>query len=240
MLTLCIYPVAVAAFGLKRTHRDLELILIVIILNAIALAIGLFILSGAQGWRIADAISLVGDLSLGSKYLGLGSWEILVFFSQIWSQFLTPAFLIPSILGLLVLVRRRDRLGAVVLSWLVAASIATAVAAPMRYDPLEVGRGQTQIFRALFLTPFQIPSAFGLLFLKTMLSTKLSRKEWSRMVSLAAVLVVAIVFLAILNGTFRALFPLLLDPHNHPNPPWLPQVENTLANRISDRHRYCE
>jgi len=72
----------------------------------------LFVLLRTQGWRVASAFSLVQE-SLGSKYFGLGSWEILVFFSQIRSQFLSPVLLGLSILGVVVLARRRDRL-----SWL--------------------------------------------------------------------------------------------------------------------------
>lgn len=56
------------------------------------------VLLRTQGRRVADAFSLVQE-SLGSKYFGLGSWEILVFFSQIWSQFLNPVTLGLSILG---------------------------------------------------------------------------------------------------------------------------------------------
>jgi hypothetical protein len=89
------------------------------------------------------------------------------------------------------------------------------LAAPMGYDPLEVNRGETQIFRAMFLTPFQIPTAIGLLHLKSALDGRVGRSRGARVV---AGLAIALLFLAILNGAFRALFPLLTDLRNYPNP----------------------
>ena len=138
-----------------------------------------------------------------------------MFFSQIWSQFLNPVLLALSILGVIVLARRRDRLTWIVLAWIMAACATNMAAAPMSYNPLDVNRGQTQIFRALFLTPFQVPATIGLLRLKSALDGRMERSPRGRIV---ASLTIALLFLAIVNGTFRALFPLLTDPHNYPNP----------------------
>jgi len=44
------------------------------------------------------------------------------------------------------------------------------------------------------------------------------RMERSRETRVIVGLVVALLFLALLNGAFRAVFPLLTDPHNYPNP----------------------
>jgi len=96
-----------------------------------------------------------------------------------------------------------------------AACATNMAAAPMSYNPLDVNRGQTQIFRALFLTPFQVPATIGLLRLKSALDGRMERSPRGRIV---ASLTIALLFLAIVNGTFRALFPLLTDPHNYPNP----------------------
>jgi hypothetical protein len=85
----------------------------------------------------------------------------------------------------------------------------------MGYNPLEANRGETQIFRAMFLTPFQIPTAIALLRLKSTLEGRAGRSRSARVV---VGLVIALLFLAIVNGAFRALFSLLTDPHNYPNP----------------------
>jgi hypothetical protein len=188
--------------------------MLVIFLNAAGLALSMFVLLKAQGWRVAEAFSLVQE-SLGSKYFAFGSWEILVFFSQIWSQFLNPALLALSILGVAVLARRRDRLSWIVLAWIVTACATNVLAAPMGYNPLDVNRGETQIFRAMFLTPFQVPAAVSLVFVNSSLGRKIGG---SRAAKVVAGIITGILFLAIVNGTFRALFSLLTDPRNYPNP----------------------
>jgi hypothetical protein len=214
MVGLIAYCAIVLVIRPKKYLREIGPVMLVIFLNAAGLALSLFALMKTQGWRVAEAFGLVQE-SLGSKYFGLGSWEILVFFSQIWSQFLNPVLLGLSILGVIVLARRRDRLSWIVLAWVVAACATNVLAAPMGYNPLDVNRGETQIFRAMFLTPFQIPAAIGLLHLKSTLDEKMERSRRGRVV---VRIVVGLLFLAVVNGAFRALFPLLSDPHNYPNP----------------------
>jgi len=214
MVGLIAYCTIVLVIRPKGYLRGIGPVMLVIFFNAAGLALSLFALMKTQGWRVAEAFRLVQE-SLGSKYFGLGSWEILVFFSRIWSQFLNPVLLGLSILGVVVLARRRDRLSWIVLAWIVAACATNVLAAPMGYNPLNVNRGETQIFRAMFLTPFQIPAAIGLLHLKSALEDRVGQSRSARVV---VGLAIALLFLAIVNGTFRALFPLLTDPHNYPNP----------------------
>jgi hypothetical protein len=214
MVGLIAYCAILLVIRPKKYLREIGPVMLVIIFNAAGLALSLFALMKTQGWRVAEAFRLVQE-SLGSKYFGLGSWEILVFFSQIWSQFLNPVLLGLSVLGVIVLVRRRDRLSWIVMAWIVAACATNVLAAPMGYNPLDVNRGETQIFRAMFLTPFQIPAAIGLLHLKSALDGRVGQSRSARVV---VGLAIALLFLAIVNGAFRALFPLLTDPHNYPNP----------------------
>jgi hypothetical protein len=214
IVALVAYCVIVLVIRPNRWLREISPVLLVISFNAAGLALSMWALWKTQGWRVASAFSLVHD-SLGSKYFGLGSWEILVFFSKIWSQFLNPVLLGLSILGVMALARRRDRLWWIVLAWIVAACVTNVLATPMGYNPLEANRGETQIFRAMFLTPFQIPAAIGLVQLNLALNRRMGR---SRSTRVAVGLVVTLLFLAIVNGAFRALFPLLSDPHNYPNP----------------------
>jgi len=105
---------------LKGILRDIGTISIAILFNLVAVGLSLLLLWKVQGWRVADALSFVQH-TLGSKYFGLGGWETVVFFSQIWSQFLNPVLLVLSILGILVLAQRRDRFAAIVFAWLIAA-----------------------------------------------------------------------------------------------------------------------
>ena len=84
----------------------------------------------------------------------------------------------------------------------------------MGHEPLQVNRGETQIFGASFLTPFQIPAAIGLLHLKSALDSRTERARRDRVV---AGLAIALLFLAIVNRAFRAPSPLLTDRNKYPN-----------------------
>jgi hypothetical protein len=214
MVGLIAYCAIVLVIRPRGYLREVGPVVLAIFFNAAGLALSLSLFMKTQGWRVASAFSLVQD-SLGSKYFGLGSWEILVFFSQIWSQFLNPVLLGLSILGVVVLARGRGRLSWIVLAWVVAACATNVLAAPMGYNPLDATRGETQIFRAMFLTPFQIPATLGLLQLKSVLDDRMGRSFRARLV---VGLAIVLVFLAVVNGSFRAIFSLLADPHNYPNP----------------------
>lgn len=214
MVGLVAYLVIVLLVRRKSCLHEIGPVLAAIFFNATGVALSLLILMKTQGWRLADALSLVQG-SLRSNYFGLGSWEILVFFSQIWSQFLNPVLLGLAALGAISLVRRHDRLSWIVLAWIIAGCATNVFAAPMGYNPLDVNRGETQIFRAMFLTPFQIPAALGLLQLKSTLSDRIGRSDHAAVV---VWLFVGVLFLILVNGAFRALFPLLTDPHNYSNP----------------------
>ena len=201
----------------RDAFRDVASVLVVVLLNVCALALSLQVLLKSQGWRLFEAFSEVQG-AFGSKYFGLASWQIFVFFSQIWAQFLNPMFLVLSVLGALVLARRRNRFSAVVLAMIVAACATSLLAAPMGYDPLEAGRGQTQLFRAMFLTPFQIPSAIAFLFVRSEIETRLPLAAHPRAARIVLWIVMGVILLPMINGAFRALFPLLTDAHNYPNP----------------------
>lgn len=217
MVGLVAYSLIAICIRLKGVGCDLVSVLVSILLNAGALALGFLVLQKAQGWREAEAFSLVRD-TLGSKYFGLGSWEIVAFFSQIWSRFLNPVVLVLVIVGVVVLACRRDRLSAIVFAWLVASCATSVLAAPMGYDPAVIGRGETQLFRALFLTPFQIPLAVAFLMLGSVLERKLTDRVGARAAKIVVYVVLAVVFLIVVNGALRSLFPLLSDPHNYAGP----------------------
>jgi hypothetical protein len=215
MMALVAYVVIMILFRLKGAVCDAVVVLVVILLNAGALVLSLLVLSKAQGWRVIAAFSFVQG-GLGSGYFGLGSWEIMVFFSQIWSQFLNPMLMLLPILGALVLAHRRDRYSAIVFAWLIAACATTLLAAPVGYNPVAVNRGDTQIFRAFFLTPFQILSAPAFLLVGSELEARLSGTTHNRASRVALWAVLGVIFLVLVNGALRGLFPLLTDPHNCP------------------------
>ena len=107
----------------------------------------------------------------------------------------------------------------IVLAWLLVACATYLLAAPMGHNPLAIGRRETQIFRAMFLTPFQIPSAIAFLYISSSVSSALPITAHPRAAKIVLWLVLGVIFLTMINGAFRAISPLLTDAHDYPNPP---------------------
>jgi hypothetical protein len=215
MLGLVVYSAALVVL-LAEPFREVVPISIVIIMNGAVCC--LIVLWGSQGGRAVEAM-LYLQQSLASKYFGFGSWDILLSFSRVWSQFLHPVLLICSVLGIMVLLSRPRRPGIVLLSWVSAASLASLVAAPMGPNgPLLAASGASELYAAILLTPVQIPTGIALLFLGSLIDLRLKQMQTSPTMRCVARVVLAIPFLAITNGAFRSLFPLLVDPNNYPNP----------------------
>jgi hypothetical protein len=209
------YCLAAIALRLKDRRYDVGAIASVILLNGVVAALAMIFIPEAQGWRSADALTLVWN-SLSGNYVGFGIWDTLVSFSRIWSQFLHPTLLVLSILGAGVILSRRDRFAALMMAWLATASVLSLVSALIVFNPTLATRGE--LFRAVPLVPFGITASAGLLLLKSTLDDRLARAGHAQAANVVAVLVTAVIFLSILNGALRALFPLLTDPHNYPWP----------------------
>lgn len=79
----------------------------------------------------------------------------------------------------------------------------------MGYNPLLSGRGETDI-SSVVSDALSDPGRLGILFMKSKLDSMVGQGVGR--------IVVAVMLLAMLNGTLRALFPLLTDPHNYPWP----------------------
>jgi len=210
---LVFYSLTALVLGLKHALRDVCSILAAVLLNGIVIVFSFIYLSESQGWRLTSALLFVQR----NLTLELGIWQNIVLFTQAWSQFLHPVLLVLSVSGAFALTLRRDRLTAIMLGWLVASSIASVVAAPEGY-PLLLGQARTHIYRALFLTPFPIAGAAGIMLLVSGLNSRLTSMGKSRDARVVIGIVIGVLLLAILNGALRAVSPLLTDPHNFPNP----------------------
>jgi hypothetical protein len=173
-----------------------------------------------------------------------------------WGSFLNPFLMIISLLGVFVVIRRKDSLSMYVVAWIVVWSIGSVLAAP---EPIEM----EALWRMLYVSPLPLLLAYGISGI-VQLSRRLemfnSSSEHfatqtffatvgvvaplsafivafpSPMLKLVAVLaalaltfvlvrfvpanqvasilVLAVLVLIVVNGAFRSLYPLLLDPHN--------------------------
>jgi hypothetical protein len=209
----------IAYFLIRLAHRskinfhDVVLIVVAVLINGIAVGVSFFHFSSTEGWTTAGGALTLIQTSIKSGYLGVGSWEILVYFSQIWSPFLNPVFLFLSVLGVFVIAGRSDRLEPIMLAWIAASSLTAMVAAPLWYTPSAPG---TLLWRAVFITPFQMPAAIGMLTVSNALNRRLGQSHAAK---IAAAALLMVLFLAIFTGALRALFPLLTDPHSLSNTP---------------------
>lgn len=107
-------------------------------------------------------------------------WEALNSLTQVWAPSLSPLYIVVSILGVLYLeaadpsfIRRR-----LIIAWLCTAAIASFLVAPVDFNPAQPGAlGDGQLWRVLFLTPFQVVAPFGVAWL-TQIPYRLKYTNW--------------------------------------------------------------
>jgi hypothetical protein len=162
----------------------------VVVIDALLALVSLILLGGSEGWRIAEALELYTTVASDPASL-LVFWDALTRLTQVWAAFFSPLSLAVSILGVFYLysadvtVRRR----CLILAWICASSIGSLLVAPIGYNLYEPARGESQIWRLLFLTPFQLTLPFGVAlimgFLKALQTTSASQKSLQRASMLA-------------------------------------------------------
>jgi len=150
-------------FWEKRRGPRVGLMLTSIItIGAVVAVLSLSILGGSQGWRVAEALALYTS-ALREPTRLLVFWQALTRLTQVWAAFLHPICLAMSVLGVfylhagaLTMSRRR-----LILAWICASSIGSILAAPIGFNPDQPLRSESQLWRVLFLTPFQLAAPFG-------------------------------------------------------------------------------
>jgi hypothetical protein len=132
-------------------------------------------LAASQGWRITDALNyyfFVIDNPSSVLYF----WRALNWLISVWSPFFSPLYIAISIAGVFLLSRAnlsawRRRL---IWAWLCVSGIGSVLVAPVGFDPI-FSQG-TELWRLLFLTPFQLTAPLGILWL-AQLPKRLQRTE---------------------------------------------------------------
>jgi type IV secretory pathway VirB2 component (pilin) len=110
-------------------------------------------------------------------------WDALTWLTQVWAAFFSPLFLVVSILGVFYLYGAEVTAGRrrLILAWVFVSAIGSVLAAPIGYNPVDPARGESQIWRVLFLTPFQLTAPLGVAsvvgFLQTLRTA--SKDAWS-------------------------------------------------------------
>jgi len=161
--------------GLRAAGAVLVMVIVVDVLLAV---LSLTFLAGSEGWRVAEALDLYA-IPLRNPASLLFFWDTLTRLTQVWAVFFSPLSLAVSILGVFYLYggkatpcRRR-----LVLAWIFVSAIGSILVAPVGYDPSEPTRSESQIWRLLFLTPFQLTVPFGVALIKEFLESSHVSKE---------------------------------------------------------------
>jgi hypothetical protein len=138
----------------------------VVVIDAAFALVTLTLLSASQGWRVADAL---GDYtaSIANPASLLYFWSALTRLTQVWAAFFSSLYLGVSILGVFCMTapnvspwRRR-----LILAWIFVSGLGSILAAPIGFDPAQPTRSESDLWRLLFLTPFQLTAPFGIAWL---------------------------------------------------------------------------
>ena len=150
----------------RKGLRGAAMLISVLVVDLALAVLSLTLLNGSQGWRLLDAVRLyVFVINKPSSLLFF--WDALNRLIQVWAAFFSPLYLAISILGVICLTfgsvtpwRRR-----LILAWVCASAVGSVLVAPIGFNPAQPARGESQLWRLFFLTPFQVTAPFGIAWL---------------------------------------------------------------------------
>lgn len=162
-----IFLVAVVYVVKGRGNRRLGFLLFSIISFDVILAfVSVILLPGSQGWREIQTIQLYASAVSRPERL-LVFWDAMVWITRVFGLFFSPISIAVSIIGVFCLMRPSTtpwrRL--FILAWLCVSALSSILAAPIGFNPSHPESSETQLWRVLFLTPFQLTAPFGIVWL---------------------------------------------------------------------------
>lgn len=146
-------------------YRVSASLIAIVMVGALLAFLGIVVLGETQGWRVVEALDLY-TAALGNPSIFL-FWDALNWLVRIWAPFFSPLYLATSILGVFCLAKGKLTSwgGRLILAWLCVSSVASIFVAPIGFNPAQPSEGETQLWRLLFLTPFQLTAPFGVILL---------------------------------------------------------------------------
>jgi hypothetical protein len=156
--------VIITLFNEKRKGLKASVMLLsIVVIDAVSALLSVSYLGGSQGWRVSDSLNLYSEVVRNPSSI-LFFWDALTRLTQIWAPFFSPLYITISILGVMylqatALTSWHRRL---ILAWLCASSIGSILVAPIFFNPASPTQSESQLWRLLFLTPFQLTTPFGL------------------------------------------------------------------------------
>jgi hypothetical protein len=208
----------------RKALRGAAMLLSVLVVDLAIAALSLILLKGSQGWRLLDALRLYSFVISKPSSL-LFFWDAVNRLTQVWAAFFSPLYLVISVLGVMCLTcgsvtpwRRR-----LILAWICASAVGSVLVAPIGFNPAQPARGESQLWRLFFLTPFQVTAPFGIAWLSQLPHRFLKigvkhnvENSWTipRAIWLAAILAIGVLLAWTPIGALsvRALLLLVLIP----------------------------
>ena len=139
-------------------------IILILVLDALFAILSITFLAGSQGWRVVDALDLYTFVFAKPSTI-FEFWAALNWLTTIWAPFFSPTYIVLAIIGVFVSMsprvapwRRR-----LILAWICVSAVGSVLVAPVGFVPGSPAQSDSQLWRLLFLTPFQVtaPLAIG-------------------------------------------------------------------------------
>jgi hypothetical protein len=150
----------------RRALRTAGTLISVITIDLVAALLSLVLLGESFGVGVSNALQLYSFVLRDPSSL-VFFWSALTRLTQIWTPFFSPLYLTISILGVFSLSsaglapwRRR-----LILAWICVSAIGSILVAPIGFNPADPAGSESQLWRLLFLTPFQLTAPFGIAWL---------------------------------------------------------------------------
>ena len=150
----------------QKALRETIILVSVILIDLAAAILILTQLGPNRSQGVASALQIYTSWMSDPSRL-LFFWGALTRLTTVWTAFFSPLSIVISILGVFViwshgLTASRRRL---LLAWILVSSVGSIFVAPFGYDPLNPTGSESQLWRLLFLTPFQITLPLGVAWL---------------------------------------------------------------------------
>ncbi|HUK27015.1 MAG TPA: hypothetical protein VLV31_01210 [Candidatus Acidoferrales bacterium] len=138
----------------------------IILIDCAFVFLTIILLTWSEGSAVSNALTLYTSV-LSNPPSVLDFWSALNWTIKFWSPFLSPAYILLAIIGVLALMRSdvspwQRRL---ILSWIFASMIGSILAAPIGFVPNSPASSNSQLWRILFVTPFQATVPFGVMWM---------------------------------------------------------------------------
>jgi hypothetical protein len=187
-----------------------SMILIIVVDVAFGL-LSITYLAGSEGWRVVDALDLYTYVFQNPSTI-FEFWPALNWTTKFWSAFFSPIYIFLAILGVFALVRTdistwRRRL---ILSWIFVSMIGSILVAPVGFVPNSPASSDSQLWRMLFLTPFQVTAPLAVMWLSRRSSLDRSNAETAGSGNDCAWVPAAWVLMVMLLGILMAFAPTIL------------------------------